>query len=100
VPIAVLREGRRLVVQARIARLDDETPAGPQLAGDDGKGALGIAVQTVTPRVAHELGLDRSDGVVIREVRDDGRAANAGLRAGDVIVSIDRHPTPYETSTR
>jgi serine protease Do len=92
VPITVLRDGARMALRARIARLTDEKSAAPAVARNEGKGALGLSVQTVTPDLARELGLDQSQGVVVRGVREDSPAANAGLRAGDVIVGVDRHP--------
>src|SRR5438309_11778748 len=42
--------------------------------------------------VARELGLKETRGVVVRRVEDGGRAANAGIRSGDVILEVDRMP--------
>jgi serine protease Do len=92
VPITVIRDGRRVTVQARVARLNEKETGASQLASDSNNGALGLSVQTVTGDVARELGLDQAQGVVIRDVRDGSPAANAGLRAGDVIVAVDRQP--------
>jgi len=92
VPITVLRDGQRMTLQTRVARVHDEQSEQAQVTSNENKGALGLSVQTVTPDVARELGLDQSHGVVIRPVRDDGPAGNAGLRPGDVIVAVDRQP--------
>jgi serine protease Do len=92
VPITVLRDGQRVTLQARVARLSDEQSEQSQVASHENKGALGLSVQTVTADVARKLSLDQSHGVVIRDVRDGSPAANAGLRAGDVIMSVDRRP--------
>ena len=46
----------------------------------------------MTPEVAQGLGLDRSDGVVITEVKPGSAADEAGLRAGDLIVEVNRRP--------
>jgi S1-C subfamily serine protease len=35
---------------------------------------------------------DQPRGVVVRGVRDDGPAASARTRPGDVIVAVDRQP--------
>jgi serine protease Do len=76
-----------------VARLKDDQSAETRTAGAEGnKGALGLAVQTVTPELARQLGLDEPHGVVVRDVRSDSPAANAGIRPGDVIVAVDRHP--------
>jgi serine protease Do len=65
--------------------------------GESGGGAsseqLGLGVQTLTPEIAENLGLDRGlRGVVVTEVDPDGPAAEAGLRRGDVIAEVNRRP--------
>jgi len=92
VSLTVIRDGEQVPLQARVARLQDqESPTSP-LAADDNRGALGLAVQDITPDVARELGLEQPHGVVVRDVRQDSLAANAGIRPGDVIVAVDRQP--------
>jgi len=92
VPLTIVRDGRRLTLDARVARLRDDESRQARTPRPEDRALLGLDVQTVTPDVARELGLDQPHGVVIRDVRDDSPAANAGLRAGDVIVGVDRHP--------
>ncbi len=90
VPIVVTREGKETRLNARIARLEDEAPA--KVAETEGKGQLGLSVQPLTPPMARELGLKVKEGVLVRDVVEGGRAAEAGIRAGDVIVEINRQP--------
>jgi serine protease Do len=92
VPITVIRDGKRVTLHAQVARLQDREPGATPVASSENKGALGLSVQTVTPEVARDLGLDPPQGVVVRDVRNDSPAANAGIRPGDVIVAIDRQP--------
>jgi serine protease Do len=54
------------------------------------RGWLGIAVQDCSPDVAAEYNVSPRRGVVISEVREGSPAARAGLRVGDVIVSLDK----------
>jgi serine protease Do len=91
VPIVVVREGAELRLNAHIARLEDEASA-RVAAETSGRGELGLSVQPVTPPVARELGLKVKEGVLVRDVVEGGRAAEAGIRAGDVIVEVDRRP--------
>jgi serine protease Do len=49
-------------------------------------------VEQITPEVAQNLGLDRTQGVVIRAVAPDSLAEEAGLQPGDIIREIDRKP--------
>jgi serine protease Do len=50
---------------------------------------LGVNIGTVTPRIVEELGLKVTSGVLIGGVNENGAAAEAGLKQGDVIVSVD-----------
>jgi len=90
VPVTVLRDGKTVKLTAKVAKLDEPDQKVASDAGEKGK--LGVAVEPVTPAVARELGLKETRGVVVRRVEDGGRAANAGIRSGDVILEVDRQP--------
>ena len=90
VPMTVMRDGREVKLNAHIARLEDESPT--KASESDGKGQLGLSVQPLTPPMARELGLKAQEGVLVRDVVEGGRAAEAGIRAGDVIVEVNQQP--------
>jgi Do/DeqQ family serine protease len=50
---------------------------------------LGAKLQEITPEIAESLGLKRPSGALVASVLADGPAARAGLKTGDLIVSID-----------
>jgi Do/DeqQ family serine protease len=50
---------------------------------------LGAKLQEVTPDIADSLGLKRPSGTLVASVVAGGPAARAGIKAGDVIISID-----------
>ncbi len=50
---------------------------------------LGARLQQVTPDIADSLGLKRPLGALVAAVYPDSPAARAGVRAGDVIASVD-----------
>ena len=50
---------------------------------------IGIGIQTITPVLAAAMNLPRSYGVIISDVAQDGPALAAGLRVGDVLLSVD-----------
>jgi Do/DeqQ family serine protease len=50
---------------------------------------LGAKLQVVTPEIADSMGLKRPAGALIASVLQGSPAAQAGLKAGDLIVSVD-----------
>jgi len=50
---------------------------------------LGAKLQNVTADIADSMGLQRPSGALVASVIPAGPAAKAGLKAGDLIVSID-----------
>jgi serine protease Do len=53
------------------------------------RGRIGARVQEVTADLARALGLPRAAGALLAEVQQDGPAARAGLRPGDVVLRFD-----------
>ena len=50
-----------------------------------------MTVAPLTPELAARAGLPReATGLFVQEVDPDGRAAQAGIRAGDVIQEVNR----------
>jgi Do/DeqQ family serine protease len=50
---------------------------------------LGATLQTMSQEIAEGLGLERPAGALLADVEAKGPAAEAGLKRGDVIVSVD-----------
>jgi Do/DeqQ family serine protease len=53
---------------------------------------LGARLQPVDGDIASGLGLERPTGVLVTAVYDKGPAAEAGLKRGDAILSVDGQP--------
>jgi serine protease Do len=90
--VVVLRDGseKTLSVKPEEVSAGKSTRRGAEPATDD-KTSLGISVAPLTPEVASRFGVPKNTkGVVIEDVRPDGRAADAGLQAGDVIEQVNR----------
>ena len=60
--------------------------------GNVTRGFLGVGIQAVTPALAKSFHLDRPDGAIVTEVRDESPAARAGLRRGDTIIRYQEQP--------
>jgi serine protease Do len=89
VPLTVLRDGQRVALTATIQRLAE--PRAEAANATPATGSLGLAVESLTPQLAHELGVPDTHGALVRGIEDASPAASAGLRAGDVIVEVDHH---------
>ncbi|MBA4104017.1 MAG: signal protein PDZ, partial [Arthrobacter sp.] len=50
---------------------------------------LGLTPGELTPQIAGQLGIDARTGVMVLAVDDDGPAARAGIRPGDVLESLE-----------
>lgn len=59
---------------------------------------LGITFQPVDPNAAKDLGVMIGEGVQVERVENNSPVAQAGLRVGDVIVSIDGNSVDANTS--
>ncbi|KAA5607704.1 DegQ family serine endoprotease [Roseospira marina] len=53
------------------------------------RGWLGVRIQSVTPEIAESLGLDSAHGALVASVTEGGPARDAGVIAGDVILSFN-----------
>ena len=57
--------------------------------GEVRRGQLGLVVQDLTPELAQAFKLKRQGGAVVSQITPGSAAEQAGLRRGDVIVSLD-----------
>jgi len=53
------------------------------------RGWIGVQIQTVTPDIADSLGLKKAEGALVAEPQANSPAAQAGIKAGDVITQVD-----------
>ena len=50
---------------------------------------LGVSVESLNGQLAEFFGVEGENGVLVRSVKEESAAAEAGVRAGDVILQID-----------
>ena len=89
--LTVVREGKEQQLTATLG----EVASGPARDGSRGgesaeSGRFGLSVEPLTAERARELGVRATRGVIVAAVEPGSRAADAGLRAGDVIEQVDR----------
>ncbi len=85
--LVLLRGSKKQTLQVTIEELPEQDGAPPTPRGKaSGGDRLGLGVTDLAEGQAEAMGI--AGGVVVRELLD-GAGAEAGLRRGDVIVSID-----------
>jgi serine protease Do len=93
VTVKVVRNKKPLELRTTITESHEAQLALAEQARPGGLGApsaFGMRVKDLSPGLAHELGIDTTTGVVISSVDPGSRAEEAGLRARDVILEVNR----------
>ncbi|MGH9947339.1 MAG: DegQ family serine endoprotease [Pyrinomonadaceae bacterium] len=100
IKLTVVRDGTSLELTATLDEfdLDKERSAnpetdrnGPSADKQANSGKLGLTLQSVTPEIAKQLGLDSDkEGVVVTDVDPNGVGAEAGISRGDVLLEVNR----------
>jgi S1-C subfamily serine protease len=57
------------------------------------RAVLGISIRDLNSVLPKEINIDRANGVYVDALIDNGSAKEAGIRAKDVIISIDNAET-------
>jgi serine protease Do len=88
VNFVILRDGKRTEVSLTTAQM-------PEKIGERGPAKptrewFGLRVSNVTPDIAKQLDLTKTEGVVITGVEPNSVAQGAGLKAGDIILEVNR----------
>jgi serine protease Do len=92
--VIVVRDGAEKTLSVKLDEAEASKSAKAADSTDpEDKASLGVAVAPLTPELASRAGLAKdAQGVMIQQVNPDGRAADAGLQAGDVILEVNRQP--------
>jgi len=87
VPLTLLRDGKKMDVPFEVASLPEDEVDTADKANEPDLNSLGIGLRNLTEQEKTQLKLE--GGVVVLRLADDGAAAEAGLRANDVLVRLN-----------
>ena len=93
VTLGVLRDGATKTLTATLVERESRAAARAERGeSEEPTSGLGMAVTPLTPDLAAQLELPRTEsGLVVTEVEPSSVAAEAGLRAGDVLTRVNGH---------
>ncbi len=95
--LGVIRNGKASTVHLTVGQYNAKTEQVAANAGEGtpNNGKLGLAVGDLTEDTRGQLHVPASvHGAVIEQVRPASPAEDAGLEPGDIILQVDRKPTP------
>ncbi|MFO7838937.1 MAG: Do family serine endopeptidase [Desulfosalsimonadaceae bacterium] len=91
--IKINRKGDMRTVSVKIAKRDeDRLASGESGQAEPGADSLGIEVSEITDNIAQRLDLSSRKGVVVVNVAPESKAAEAGIREGDIIREVNHQP--------
>lgn len=108
IPLDILREGKPMRLTATVgtrpseeklaqSNFDPDENKDFDQKGDDAdskavRDALGVSVIPLDPEIARQLGMGADVKGVVVDIPGSGSAAQAGIRRGDVLVSVNYKP--------
>jgi serine protease Do len=91
--VVVLRDGKTKKFKVEIGKRPEGDDA--ESREDSGRrdarpqSDLGVRVMEITPNLANRYGLTETEGVMVSQLAQNGKAAAAGLETGDIIKEIN-----------
>lgn len=99
--LTIVRQGKTETVTATLEALPSQSAKATASESAEGeRPAAGLAVEPLTPQRARQLGLEAHGGLLVTNVDPSGAAADAGIRAGDVIQEVDGAPVTSPAELR
>ena len=102
IKLQVLRDGKNMDIPITLEKMGARDKSEDESAStESGKPRWGLALSDITSDVRQQLQAPEDvKGAVVERVSPGSPADNAGLRPGDVILSVNRHQTSSVTEVK
>ena len=95
-PLVVIRDKVSTPLSVKIG----EQPSEEAMASEPAEESLGLTVEPLTPEATQRFRLTAKSGVVVTDVAPGSSGDQAGIRAGDAVLEINRQPVKDVDSFR
>jgi len=89
--VIILRDGNEKQLTLRIEKVASEKAKAEKSAPSD-QGKWGLGLEDLNPQMKGFLNPKSSDGVMVANVQPGSPADQAGIRPGDILLSVNRQP--------
>jgi len=87
--VGILRDGKEQTFTVKLGELQAQQAEAEDRGGASDQSGVGLATEPLTRETARQLGVKATSGLVVTGIRPGSRAADSGLREGDVIEEAD-----------
>ena len=93
VTLTILRDGKKKDIDVKLGELNKDEISSAGGSSSSAESLLHFSVDNLSQSLAEKYGLDSSvKGVVVTKISRNSAAYQSGLKDGDVIVAVNRHP--------
>src|SRR6266404_694994 len=93
IDLDVMREGKSMKVPVTLQAMGGRNSEDESATSEHGKPRWGLGLEDLSPDARGELQAPKEiNGALVGNVQPGSPADNAGLRQGDVILEVNRHP--------
>lgn len=98
IEVKVLRDGKIQVFNIKTVPFDEEIEKTSEEKETADESSIGLIVKDLTPAIIQKYGLPKVEyGVLVYGVKNGSNAEDAGLKAGDIILSVNKKPVKSAT---
>ncbi len=91
--LGLLRDGQATTLKVAVGAMPEERESADASGPARGEGGIGVALAPLSPELREQMELPAgAKGAVVAGVRPGSRAAQAGLREGDLVVGVGAKP--------